>query len=216
MTRVMNHMHILRQLLPAAALAVATASCGSAALTGQSPVYVTVGSLTGAPGGTSKGNSVGTFSTPLQSSVQVLLTTPAPCSAASPCPAVFDDIGQISLQLTPKNAVVAPTSNNQVTFTRYHVAYIRADGLNTPGVGVPYPFDGALTVTVPPTGIQQVTFELVRLVAKEEAPLVQLIENPLTVINTIATVTLYGSDQVGNAVSVAASMSIEFAYFPNQ
>ena len=47
--------------------------------------------------------------------------------------------------------------------------YIRADGRNTPGVDVPYGFDGALTATV--SGSTTVGFELVRHIAKEEAPL---------------------------------------------
>jgi hypothetical protein len=212
----MLHMRIVRRFLTVAALAAATTSCG-AALSGQSPVYVTVMSLQGAPGGTSKGAGVGTFSTTLPSSVLVLLTSPAPCTTATPCPTVFNDIGQVILQLTPKNTLApAPTSNNQVTLTRYHVAYSRADGQNTPGVSVPYPFDGVLTVTVAPGTPGTVQFELVRNVAKEEPPLVELIANPSTVINTIATVTFYGADQVGNAVSVTASMSIEFGYFPSQ
>jgi hypothetical protein len=211
----MPHTCIVRRFLALAALVVATTSCGGN-LPGQSPAYVTVVSLQGEPGGTSKGNTVGTLSSTLLSSVQVLLTSPAPCSTVTPCPTVFDDLGQVTLQLTSKNTVAlpTPTANNQVTFTRYHVAYSRADGQNTPGVGVPYAFDGALTWLVPEAS--PLTFELVRQVAKEETPLIQLLENPGTVLNTIATVTFYGSDQVGNAVSVAASMSIEFGYFPNQ
>jgi hypothetical protein len=217
MTRVIQHMRIVRWLLALTALFAATTSCGGTSVGSQSPVYMTVTSLLGAPGGTSKGNTVGLFSSVLLSSVQVLLTSPAPCTPTSPCPTVFDDIGQITLQLTAKNTFVSPTSNNRVTLSRYHVAYSRADGQNAPGVGVPYAFDGALTGLVPFSGSPTLfTFELVRQVAKEEAPLAQLIENPGTVINTIATVTLYGSDQVGNAVSAAASMSVEFGYFPNQ
>ena len=55
-------------------------------------------------------------------------------------------------------------------------------------------------------------FEIVRHDAKLEAPLVQLISN-LNVINTIANVTFYGHDQVGNVVSVTGSVSVEFANF---
>jgi hypothetical protein len=219
MTRVIQHMRIVQWALALAALFSAITSCGGTSVSSQSPVYVTVTQLQGAPGGTSKGNTVGLFSSVLLSSVQVLLTSPAPCTTTSPCPTVFDDVGQITLELTPKNIVLlpSPTSNNQVTLSRYHVAYSRADGQNTAGVGVPYAFDGVLTGLVPASGSPTTfTFELVRQVAKEEPPLVELIENPSTVINTIATVTFYGSDQVGNAVSVAASMSIEFGYFPNQ
>jgi hypothetical protein len=186
----MPHTHIVRRLFALAMLLAATTSCGGAALNGQSPVYLTVVTLTAGTGFTA---------TTLLSSVA----------------SGKDDLAQIGLELTPKLVTTpptVPTSNNQVTLTRYNVAYSRADGQNTPGVGVPYGFDGVLTATVlPGATTTSIQFELVRLVAKEEPPLVQLIENPGTVINTIATVTFYGSDQVGNAVSVAASMSIEFA-----
>ena len=39
-------------------------------------------------------------------------------------------------------------TNNFITVTRYHVEFRRTDGRNTPGVDVPYAFDGAGTVTV--------------------------------------------------------------------
>jgi hypothetical protein len=99
-----------------------------------------------------------------------------------------------------------------VTFTRYRVAYRRADGRNTPGVDVPYPFDGAATFTV--VGSQGGTgvFELVRHVAKAEAPLASLANN-FTVITTIADVTFYGKDQAGNNVTVTGSIQVDFGDF---
>jgi hypothetical protein len=203
----MPHMRIVHRLLIVAALMAATISCGDAVRNGSSPAFITVMSFQALAK-----NTTATPTSTLLSDVQVLVISPAPCSASTPCPTVFDDFGQITLQLTPKNTLVAPTTNNQVTMTRYHVDFTRADGLNTPGVYVPFGFDGALTTTVPPTGQATVSFELVRHVAKEESPLVQLITSG-TVINTIASVTLYGTDQVGNAVTVTASMSVEFGNF---
>jgi hypothetical protein len=205
----MGHMHIVRRLLPVAALVAVTTSCGDAVRQGQSSVFLTVITLQAASGG---GHDAGKFSGTLLSDVQVLVTSPAPCSAASPCPTVFDDAGQVVLQLTPKNLGVAPTTNNQVTITRYHVTFTRADGRNSPGVDVPYGFDGAITGLVPPTGATTLSFELVRHVAKEETPLVQLISSAV-IINTIATVTFYGTDQVGNDVTATTSMSVEFGNF---
>jgi hypothetical protein len=55
----------------------------------------------------------------------------------------------------------------------------------------------------------------VRHVAKEESPLVQLVANP-NIINTIAEVTFYGRDQVGNDISATGSISIEFGNFGDQ
>ena len=57
-------------------------------------------------------------------------------------------------------------SNNEITITRYHVSYRRADGRNTQGVDVPYAFDGAATATVPATGNVSIGFELVRQVGR--------------------------------------------------
>jgi hypothetical protein len=201
----MLHTRIVRRFLTLAALVAATMSCGDAVRNGSSAVYLTVLSFTAAPGG---GHGAGTFTSTLLSDVQVLVTSPAPCTPATPCPTVFDDSGQITLALTPKNTLVAPTTNNQVTITRYHVAFTRADGLNTPGVYVPYGFDGAVTTTIPAT-TSGASITFVELVPVSLGPL----QINGVVINTIATVTLYGTDQVGNAVSVSASMSVEFGNF---
>jgi hypothetical protein len=206
---VILHTGIVRRLFLVAALVAATISCGDVVRDGRSAVFLTVITLLGAPGG---GHGAGTFTGTLLSDVQVLVTSPAPCTPAAPCPTVFDDSGQVTLTLTPKNLSVAPTSNNQVTITRYHVAFRRADGRNTPGVDVPYGFDGAFTGTVLSSATATFSFELVRHVAKEEPPLIQLITSSV-IINTIADVTFYGTDQVGNAVNVTASMSIEFGNF---
>jgi len=89
---------------------------------------------------------------------------------------------------------------------------VRADGRNTPGVDVPWPFDTSATGTVPANGTVAVPFELVRHVAKEESPLIQLVSDA-SVINTIAHVTIYGQDQAGNVISVTASMGVEFGNF---
>ena len=111
-----------------------------------------------------------------------------------------------------KDITVSPSTNNDVTITRYRVTYRRADGRNTPGTDVPYPFDGAITGTVPAGGTLTVGFELVRHAAKIEAPLVQLVSNP-NFITTLAEVTFYGRDQVGNDISVAGLVQVNFGNF---
>jgi hypothetical protein len=203
---------MVRRLLTAVALAALTSACGDVIRDGRSPVVLVVDSLSGASGG---GANSGTFTGTLRSDVLVNLTSPAPCTPERPCPTIFNDSGKVILHLEPKNIDIAPTSNNQVTITRYHVAFRRADGRNTPGVDVPFGFDGAVTATVPPTGPLTLSFELVRHVAKEESPLAQLVVSP-NVINTIADVSFYGTDLVGNAVTATGSMSIEFGNFGDQ
>jgi hypothetical protein len=89
---------------------------------------------------------------------------------------------------------------------------VRADGRNTPGVDVPYPFDGAATVTVPPDGTAELNFTLVRIQAKLEAPLAALQGmGGAIAISTIANVTFYGRDQVGNEISATGSIGVTFA-----
>jgi hypothetical protein len=92
------------------------------------------------------------------------------------------------------------------------VSYRRADGRNTPGVDVPFGFDGAVTGTVPVGGTLTLSFVLVRNVAKEEPPLVQLVRSA-TIITTIADVTFFGRDQVGNDMSITGSIQVDFGNF---
>lgn len=195
------------------ALSVASASCGDVARAGRSPVYLVIDSIAAVAGGA-------TSTTPasfLLSDVLRLVTTPDPCTATSPCPTIFNDSGTATFHLALKDigsttTPTSPSSNNQVTLTRYRVAYRRADGRNTPGVDVPYPFEGAATVTVPIGNAASVGFELVRHVAKSESPLVQLVTN-LTIITTIADVTFYGQDLVGNEIQATGSIQVDFGNF---
>jgi hypothetical protein len=141
-----------------------------------------------------------------------MMTSPPPCAPATPCPTVFSDSGAVSLRALPKDvSATAPSTNSEVTISRYHVSYRRADGRNTPGVDVPYAFDGAATGTTS-GGKLDLSFELVRHVAKMESPLVELGSNA-AIITTIAEVTFYGRDQVGNDVTVGGTMQIDFGNF---
>jgi hypothetical protein len=179
-------------------------------------MYLVIDRLEGVRGGPNSGAASGT----LASDVITNVTSPAPCSPATPCPTIFADSGRADLRLAPKNVTTggtpsAPTTNNDVTISRYHVAYRRTDGRNTPGTDVPYAFDGAVTGTVPVGGTLSLSFVLVRNVAKQEPPLVQLVANP-TILTTIADVTFYGRDQVGNDISVSGSIQIDFGNFGDQ
>jgi hypothetical protein len=203
-------MRTVKSFIVVAALAVAGSSCGDVVRQGRAPVFLGIDLLQGARGGgTSR-----TFGNPLLSDVLTLVRSPAPCSADSPCPTVFNDLGQATLSVVPKNTVgtVAPTSNSDVTITRYRVTYRRADGRNTPGVDVPHSFDGAVTGTVPVNGRLTLWFELVRVLAKQEPPLAQLVDNP-QIITTLAEVTFFGTDRVGNDISATGTVQIEFGNF---
>jgi hypothetical protein len=206
-------MRIVRQALAVAALVAGTISCGDVIRQGRSPVYLVINSLQAA-----QGNHVSQMGNGLSSDVLTLVSTPAPCTDTNPCPTVFNDVGQVTLRMSLKDiggtsaVATAPTTNNEVTITRYHVSYRRADGRNTQGVDVPYAFDGAATGTVPATGTLTLGFILVRNTAKEESPLVQLISSP-NLISAVAEIIFYGHDQVGNQVNVAGSIDVTFANF---
>lgn len=206
--RALTRMRTLTYVCGLAAVVLATASCGDVIRQGQSPVYLTVDALLASRGGGS--NSA--FTSPLLSDVITNVTSPAPCSPQSPCPTVFNDTGQVVLRLAPKDIAIAPTSNNTVTITRYRVKFTRSDGRNTPGLDVPYGFDGAVTGTVPANGTIALNFELVRHVMKYESPLAQLANSP-SVITTIAEVTFFGQDQVGNGVAVSGLIQVNFGNF---
>jgi hypothetical protein len=186
-------------------IAVST-SCGDVVRDSRASAFILIDSLTAAPGGP----TVLTGGSVLNSDVLSLITTPPPCTTAAPCPTIFADPGTVALRLVMKNLLVSPSFNNEVTITRYRVSYRRADGRNTQGVDVPFAFDGAATATIPATGAVSIGFELVRAVAKAEAPLRLLVQSR-TILSMIADVTFYGRDRVGNDVSVTGSMTIEFA-----
>jgi hypothetical protein len=204
----MSMRHITRFIV-LAALAATAASCGNAR-DGRSPVFLGIDSLTGAQGGPTAGTPAST----LISDIQRDVTSPAPCTTINPCPTFFNDLGQASLRIVLKDVTnpAGPTSNNDVTITRYHVAYRRADGHNTPGVDVPFGFDGAATATITGTSATTIGFELVRTVAKEESPLVQLLSNN-SIITMLADVTFFGKDRAGNDISVTGTIQIDFGSF---
>jgi hypothetical protein len=71
-----------------------------------------------------------------------------------------------------------------------------------------------VTVTVPIEGTATAAFQLVRVTAKDEAPL-RALARSAEVIHTLADVTFYGKDVSGNDVSVTGTIGITFADFAN-
>jgi hypothetical protein len=194
----------------ALAVVAGAVACSDLVRQGRSSSYLVIDLLQARRGAAQPGSPGGT----LQSDVLTLVTSPAPCTTTAPCPTVFNDTGVVTLRLSPKNVdgSFAPSPNNDVTVTRYRVSFRRSDGRDTPGIDLPYGFDGAITGTVQIGSPLQLSFELVRHTSKQESPLVQLINSP-TIISTIADVTFFGRDQVGNEISVAGSISIDFGNF---
>ena len=128
------------------------------------------------------------------------------------------DVGRVSLTIAlkdpgPSLTPAEPSAANAITIDRYRVRFLRADGRSTPGVDVPYAFDGAVTATIraPAT----LTFTLVRSQAKREPPLALLARGDVA-LSLIADVTFYGRDQMGREANVSGRISIHFANWRDQ
>ncbi len=181
-----------------ALIAASASSCSDTVREGRSPAYLVVQQLEAASGADDEN-----FSDELSSDV---LTNNS----------VFEDLGRVTFHLALKDigspvSPTTPTANNYITINRYRVDFRRTDGRNTPGVDVPYGFEGAGTITVTTTDATM-AFVLVRTQAKVESPLKELTNGgAVRAISTIADITFYGRDQVGNDVSAKASISVNFA-----
>jgi hypothetical protein len=189
----------LRTILRAVAFGLCVllcGSCGTVVREGRGASYLIIDLLSAASGATP-----GTFGNVLQSDV---ITKGS----------IYEDNGQVTFRIALKDIGTpsGPTTNNEITITSYRVTFTRADGRNTPGVDVPYAFDGGMTGTVRIGTQLSLNFVLVRAQAKLEAPLAALGGmGGAVIISTIAEVTFYGHDQAGNQVSVTGTISVNFA-----
>lgn len=200
------------RLVLGAALAITSASCGGEMLrTGRAPVFLVVTEIAGVNG--AKNNTEEAF---LHSDVLTYVDVTIDGQQMR-VPTIFDDGGIASIRAEAKNQSVETTALNAVTLTRYRVNFRRSDGRNTPGVDVPYGFDGGLGVTITPGSESEVAFMLVRHQNKAEPPLRNLVgAGGLVFVSTIAEVTFYGRDQNGNEVMVTANLDVQFGDFGDE
>jgi len=208
----------MRPLL-AAVCVLSTASCGSELLrTGHTPMLLVVEQMGGA-----SGQDPGAFTSALLSDVQAIVEVEVNGVEVQQA-TTFNDLGRatISSQRKDQSDLVGGLTQvtsplNGITLTRYRVNYRRADGRNTPGVDVPFGFDGALSSTIPPEGSVDVIFDLVRHSSKREPPLANLAGGGgLRFINAIAEVTFFGRDQNGNETMVTGFMDVIFGDFADE
>lgn len=141
------------------------------------------------------------------------LPGPLTCDVNPPNP----DRGRVVLRQILRDpgapgAPSVPTPLNDITVTEFEVRYRLPNGRTTPGVDVPHPVRGGLTITILGTGTATGEFELVRRVAKQEPPLGAL-RNSSVVLSMIADVTFFGRDQAGNRVSATGSVQVTCADF---
>jgi hypothetical protein len=184
-------------MLAVASAVLSTVGCGEFVRGSRSPSQVVIDVLEGPDGNTLRSDVIETDDDGVST--------------------IFNDLADVTFRMILRDPGVpgapsAPSAINEVTITRYRVAYRRADGRNTEGVDVPRSFDSALTVTVPADGTAGASFEIVRHAAKLEAPLASL-RSGETFITTIAEITFYGRDQAGNELSVVGTMGVTFGNF---
>jgi hypothetical protein len=182
-----------------AGVTTAAAGCGEFIRQDRSSVTLVIDSLLATSGADDSAEPSGTLQSDVVTVVENTNT-------------VFNDSGQVSMRLIMKDPVEVASPTNAVTISRYQVTFRRADGRNTPGVDVPFPFDSAITFTIASGQTVTAGFELIRHVAKLEAPLFALRTNPVF-ISTIADITFFGRDQAGRNVSTSGSIGIQFGNF---
>jgi len=205
----------MKRIVTVIAVVLAFVSCGDVVRTGRSPMFLTIDLMQAA-----KGDKPTQFGGALLSDVLTIVTSGGSCSQQAPCQVIFDDFGQAILRtplkdVTNPSSPNAPTTNNEVTITRYRVVYRRTDGHNIQGVDVPFAFDGGVTGTIPLGGTLTLSFELVRHLAKVESPLTPLRGNR-GFIYTIADITFFGRDRVGNDIQATGSIQVDFGDFADQ
>lgn len=205
----------------AAAVAVAamlSSGCGEFVRQSQSPSQLVIDEIR-----TARGTAVvvvpgGPLSAPTVT--PTFIAGPLNSRVPNPNELPTQDTAEVRLRVILKDpgapgSPTEPSTLNAVTITRYTVRYRRLggpNGQNTPGVDVPQPIDGAATFTVAANQVGTAVVELVRPVAKQEAPLAALASSRV-VLTMIAEVTFYGRDQTGNNVSATGSVQINFSSF---
>jgi hypothetical protein len=121
-----------------------------------------------------------------------------------------------SAQLLDPKSLTGASAYNDITVTRYVVTFQRADGKNMQGVDVPYSFEGSVSVLVPIGQATAVTFIIVREIAKQEPPLLNLKDAmPGDGLYVTAKVDFYGRDGANKAVMATGYLPITFANYAN-
>ena len=195
--------------LAVAIICVVTASgCGSELLrTGRSPVFLTINSIETTNGASQQAG------TNLLSDVQTIVEQSID-GVTVRVPTIFNDTALATIGVVAKDPTRPTSSINSVTITRYRITFKRVDGRNTPGVDVPFGWDGGTSATIPVGGSGGVAFEIVRHSSKSEPPLRNLINNGgVQFIYTIAEITFFGRDQNGNEVTVTGEVDVAFSDF---
>jgi hypothetical protein len=199
--------NIARLVMGVACVLTASGCGGDLLRTGRSPVYLTVDGMQIQNGATQTSGSN------LLSDVLTLVTQTINGQQVR-VPTIFNDVATATLRVVAKNPTIETTDINAVTINRYRIRFRRADGRNTPGVDVPFGWDGGISLTIPAGTSGTAVFEIVRHASKDEPPLKNLVNNGGQIyIYTIAEITFFGRDQNGNEVTATTEVDVAFSDF---
>ena len=132
---------------------------------------------------------------------------------------IHADVAVATLSALPLNPspVTGTSQYMDIKITRYIVTYSRSDGNNAQGVDVPYSFEGHLSETIPVGTTKDISFVIVREVAKMEPPLIGLHEGrDKGVLEIKAKVEFFGHDLAERKVKATGYISIFFANYANE
>ncbi|OGD21570.1 MAG: hypothetical protein A2Y69_10770 [Candidatus Aminicenantes bacterium RBG_13_59_9] len=118
-------------------------------------------------------------------------------------------------ELLDPNSEMGPSIYNDIQVTRYVVTYSQPNGNSVEGRDVPYSFEGSMTAVVRAGDTREVSFVIVREVAKIDPPLVTLVDGS-DVLEVIANVDFYGKDMAGKTVKASGKLTIFFANYVNE
>jgi len=129
---------------------------------------------------------------------------------------IFADIATVTFraELLDPNSSMGPSGYNDIQVTRYVVTYSQPNGNRVEGRDVPYSFEGSMSATVLVGNQRQVSFVIVREVAKIEPPL-EALRDGSDVLQVIANVDFYGKDMAGKSVKASGKLTIFFANYAN-
>lgn len=121
-------------------------------------------------------------------------------------------------------SLLGTSQYNAITVKRYVVTYLLPSDsdnpdyrLSVPGVDTPYPFEGSMSIVIDAETTEEVSFIIVREVAKAEPPLYGLYDvGGEGVLEIKARVDFYGQDMSGNWVEATGFLTIFFTNYADE
>jgi hypothetical protein len=129
---------------------------------------------------------------------------------------VVADLAVVTLraQTVDPAPILGASAYNDIMLDRYTVSYSRTDGRNSPGVDIPYPFEGSMSSMVSVGTSSSVSIVIVREVAKLEPPLSRLVDvGAEVVLQATAKIDFYGHDLANNQVHATGYLPVFFANY---